>query len=250
MLGGMSPQKISFNGHAVALFAAAVYILPIEFLGLGAVKRAAWLLCMWTTIGEAMLTIKANSGAPPLPENMSFGTVRQMMSGGMGPELQGWLQKAMLSTSFHFLFFALIFVTAYPSLLPALVLGRRSLWTVGTHCAKNPADGGRLWAMFAPRWEQLKAKEAEVLHYSAVAEILIAFWLTISLLLPTRQIFACFLYWNYLKTRYAVPRSRALHEKAWRQIGGRVEPLLKMAPFLQKPIDMAKGWFQPQYQAR
>ncbi|CAK9101729.1 unnamed protein product [Durusdinium trenchii] len=32
---------------------------------------------------------------------------------------------------------------------------------------------------------------------------------------------------------------------AWRQLGDKAAPLLQAAPFLNKPLDMAKGWFQP-----
>ncbi|CAK9055751.1 Hypothetical protein SCF082_LOCUS30102 [Durusdinium trenchii] len=33
--------------------------------------------------------------------------------------------------------------------------------------------------------------------------------------------------------------------EAWRQLGDKAAPLLQAAPFLNKPLDMAKGWFQP-----
>mmetsp|Transcript_16340 Transcript_16340/g.48674 ORF Transcript_16340/g.48674 Transcript_16340/m.48674 type:complete len:270 (-) Transcript_16340:45-854(-) len=246
LLPQSTPQKNAFFGHCGMLLAGCVYALPIEFLGLGAVKRAAWLASLWSTIITAGLTLKANYGAPPMPQQLSIGAVKQLMQGALQP----WLQQAMMSVDFHFLFFSLIFVAANPSIFPLLILGRRSLWSVATHCTKNPEDGGMLWPRFKPTWEKLKAKEPEVLHYSALGEILLALWLTASLLLPNRQFFTCFLYWNYLKTRYAVPRSQPLHDKAWRQLGQQVEPVLKMAPFLQKPIDMAKGWFKPQYQTR
>lgn len=244
MMPEMSPQKQSFYGHCMVLLAGFIYVLPIEFVGLGMVKKMAWLASLWSNIMTSGMTIKANFGAPPMPQAMSMSAIKELMAGALQP----WLQKAMLSPDFHFLFFSLIFVTAYPSIFPLLILARRSLWSVGTHCTKNPQDGGRLWERFKPTWEKLKAREPEVLHNSAVAEILLAFWLTVSLLLPTRQILTCFLYWNYLKTRYASPRSQAFHDKAWKQLGEKAAPVLKAAPFLQKPIDMAKGWFQPTYQ--
>lgn len=243
MFPEMTPQKQSFYGHVMVLLAGSIYVLPIEFVGLGMVKRMAWLASLWSNIITAGMTIKANFGTPPMPQAMSIAAIKETMV-----VMQPWLQKAMLSPDFHFLFFSLIFVTAYPSIFPLAILARRSLWSVGTHCSKNAEDGGRLWERFKPTWEKLKAKEPEVLHYSAVAEIMLAFWLTGSLLLPTRSILTCFLYWNYLKTRYASPRSQAFHAKAWRQLEQKASPVFKMAPFLQKPIDMAKAWFQPTYQ--
>mmetsp|Transcript_119744 Transcript_119744/g.346106 ORF Transcript_119744/g.346106 Transcript_119744/m.346106 type:complete len:274 (-) Transcript_119744:215-1036(-) len=242
-LPAMNPQMISYYGHSCTLFTGIVYVMPIEFLGLGTVKRVAYMMCLWSAVLTAVMAMKANYGSPPLPEGSPFAMVKGLMSGGMPRPLQEWMQKAMTSIDFHFLFFAVNFVTAYPSIIPVLILGRRSLWTVGTHCSKTPEAGGRLWAMFKPRWEMLKAREEEVLLYSALGEILLAFWLTASLLLPTRQFLCCFLYWHYLKIRYMTPRSHKLHDKAWRQLGQQVAPVLKVAPFLQKPIDMAKGWF-------
>jgi len=148
----------------------------------------------------------------------------------------------MFGVDFHFLFFALIFLAAQPSLWALAILFRRSLWSVGTHWDKNP-PGPWLWRKFSSQWEKLKAKQKEVLYYSTMAEILLAFWLTASLFLPTRQIFTCILYWNYVKTRYQMPRSHEMHEKAWTELGQKVQPILQKLPILQKPIDLAKGWF-------
>merc|ERR1719382_398419 len=152
----------------------------------------------------------------------------------MGTTVTPWLQKAMMGVDFHFLFFALIFLTAYPSLLALAILGRRSLWFVGTYC-KNNTPGNTLWLRVAPSWEKLKAREEEVLSYSTLAEILLGFWLVVALVLPTRQILTCILYWNYLKTRYQVPRSHQQHAQAWGKLYQQAAPLLKVAPFLEKP---------------
>lgn len=81
------------------------------------------------------------------------------------------------------------------------------------------------------------------MQYSTLAEVLLGIWLTISLLLPTRQVLACMLYWNFLWTRYQVPRSQPAHAKAWRQLGDMVAPVTNKVPILNKPIDMAKAWF-------
>lgn len=98
--------------------------------------------------------------------------------------------------------------------------------------------------MFAATWDKLKARESDVLHYATLAEVLLGIWLVISLLLPTRQILACMLYWNFLRTRYQVTRSKAAHTKAWAQLGEMIAPVTNAIPILNKPIDMAKGWFQ------
>jgi len=241
MLPAITPQQSSYYGHAITLAAGLLYLLPVELVGLGVVKRIAYLTCLWSTIVTCGMTIKANYGMPPMPQTMSMAAIKQMM----GTTLQPWLAKAIHSVEFNFLFFALIFVTANPSIIALAILGRRSLWSVCTYCTKNEAAGGRLWLRFKPTWEKLQAKNTEVLHYSAMAEIMLGFWLTASLALPTRQILTCFLYWNYLKTRFQGERSGKQHLQAWMQLGQQIEPLFKVAPFLRKPIDMAKGWFQP-----
>jgi len=243
LLPALPPQKAVFYGHLVTVVAAAAYILPLEFVGLRGVKRLAYLASLWSTILTSIFTIKANYGAPPVPEGLSLSNWRQVCA----TTLQPWLQKAMTGVDFAFLFFALIFVTSNPSVAALLILGRHRLWAVCTYCSKNTPES-RLWLAFAPTWAKLKAQEQQVLAYAATAEILLAFWLTVSLLLPSRQILTCIMYWNYLKTRYQVPRSHELHAQAWRQLGQQIQPALKAVPILQKPIDFAKGWFQPQYQ--
>lgn len=239
-LPASSPQQTAFMGHFTMLLGAILYVV-LTVVGLGGLGRPCYLISMWSTVVTSILTIKANYGAPPMPEKIGLSELK-----AFAPTLQPWLQGAMTGADFPFLFFALIFATAYPSIPALVILGRRSLWSVSTYCAKNTPES-RLWKAFAPTWEKLKAREKEVLAYSAMAEVLLALWLTASLFLPSRQIMATLMYWNYLKTRYQVPRSHALHAQAWSQLGGHVAPLLKAVPILNKPLDMAKGWFQPKY---
>mmetsp|Transcript_10769 Transcript_10769/g.31817 ORF Transcript_10769/g.31817 Transcript_10769/m.31817 type:complete len:266 (-) Transcript_10769:218-1015(-) len=236
-LPSSTPQETAFMGHLIMLGSAIGYV-PLSFLGAG---RSLYLISMWSTIVTSLLTIRANYGPPPTPQKLGIAEIKAFM-----PTLQPWLQGAMTGPDFPFLFFCLIFVTAYPSIPALLILGRRSLWSVCTYCAKNTPER-RLWKAFSGTWDRLKAKEKEVLAYAAMAEILLAIWMTASLLLPTRQLMATFLYWNYLRTRYQVPRSHPLHLQAWTQLGQHVQPVLTKVPLLNKPLDMAKGWFAPQY---
>eukprot|EP00439_Symbiodinium_sp_Y106_P038465 s934_g4.t1 len=117
--------------------------------------------------------------------------------------------------------------------------------SVGTYCSKNTPES-RIWKAFAGTWAKLKEREVEILHNSTLAEIVLGFWLIVSLFLPSRQFLICIMYWNFLRQRYQVPRSHEAHLKAWRQINAKAAPLLQAAPFLNKPLDMAKGWFAPQ----
>merc|ERR1719352_1833220 len=100
--------------------------------------------------------------------------------------------------------------------------------------------------MFKPRWEKLYANNTKIVEYSALSEILLGFWLVIALFLPMRQILTCVIYWNYLKMRYQVPQSQKSHGPAWAVLNQQASPILSKVPILQKPIDFAKKWFQPQ----
>merc|ERR1719217_183580 len=102
-----------------------------------------------------------------------------------------------MGNEFHFLFFAMIFLSAPPCVLVLAVLGRRSLWSVCTYAEKNRAENA-LWKKFAPIWAKLKVQEKEILLYSALVEIAQGLWLTVQLFLPTRQVLILILYWNYL----------------------------------------------------
>jgi len=242
ILPSFSPQQAAIYGHAATLATGAIFVLPIEFFGLGAVKRFCYMTCLWSNIFASGITLKANYGSPPMPEKISISALKSLANG----PLQEYLMKVTPSADFMSLFFCLIFMPAYPSLPVVALLGRRSLWTVCGHCQKT-GQGGRLFAMFKPRWEALKTQEQRVLLAGAVGEILLGFWLTVSIALPSRQLLTTFMYWNYLKMRYQSPRSNQLHSQAWKSVEATVAPVLRVAPFLQKPIDMAKGWFQPQY---
>jgi len=247
----ISPQKISYLGHLITLSTACIYVLPLEFVGLGAFKKTAYMVSMWSATCTMMLNIKANYPLPDMPDTAglsltNMAAMKAWMTTTLESAVKPWLQKAMMGVDFHFLFFSLIFLTASPSIAPLAILARRSLWTVCSYCSKNSPDGF-VWSKFAPIWEaKLKPKEKEVQLYSALAEIVLGIYLAVSVFLPSRQLIATILYWNYLTMRFRLPRSREYHLQAWSQLGQRIDPLLKMAPFLNKPLDMAKTYFNGQ----
>lgn len=248
-LPNLDPQKTVFYGHLITLVCAVIYIFPIELVGLGAFKRPVYLFSIWSVVCTAVFTIKANYGAPPImTDNFSIKNWKASLQ-TMTMAMQPWLQKAMMGTDFHFLFFALIFVTANPSVFALLILGRRALWNVCTLCAKVDPPG-RIFGMFAPTWAKLKAKEQQILLGSALGEILLGIYLAVSIALPSRQLLACFMYWNYLKTRFQVPRSHPVQLQAWQILEKQILPLTSRVAILNKPIDMAKNWFKPQYQSQ
>ena len=69
--------------------------------------------------------------------------------------------QVMMGNEFHFLFFAMIFLSAPPCVLVLAVLGRRSLWSVCTYAEKNRAENA-LWKKFAPIWAKLKVQESQL----------------------------------------------------------------------------------------
>lgn len=243
----IDPQKIVFYGHCISLVAAISYILPIEFVSpaYGAYKRMFYVLSMWSTILTSMFTIKANYGVPSMPQGLGFNMAA--IRGAMASSVQPWLQKVMTnSKDFSWLFFALIFLTAYPNIAPLILLMRRSLWSVCSY-AEKPANNmdGLVWGRLRPVWEaKLKPQTATINEYSARAEIVLGIFLVVSIALPTRQLLLTLLYWNYLTTRFKIPNSHEMHAKAWTWIGDKFGPVLKMAPFLNPLIEKAKGFFK------
>jgi len=237
----LDEQMIVFYGHSVVVSCGLLYILPIDFIGLEILKRPTYLICFWCSIAIMGYTVKVNYGFPTFPANLGFSNWKEGLQ-AVAPYMQNVLSK---SVDFHFLFFALIFVAAYPSVFALVILWRRSLFAVATHVAKHERLQGRVWRTLEPHWNKTKQPQTaeDVKLYSALAEILLGFWLTASLFMPTRQILTCILYWNYLKTRFQVPRSKPDHARAWGRIKNHVDPALSMVPFLNKPLSYAQQWF-------
>jgi len=244
VLPSMSPLRAAFFMHCLLLISGVVYVLPLELVGFDFVKRPAYLLSMWCTTLSSIFALKGNYGTPPMPEGFSIRNFKESFQ-KFSVVLQPWMQKAMLSVDFHFLFFSLIFLTAYPSVWVLLILGRRSLWNVCTVCTKDYPES-RLWKMFEGTWKKLQARNTEVLEYSALGEVAMGIWLAVAILLPMRQFLTCILYWNYLRMRYQVPRSHEQHKKAWGVIAEKTSFLFKVpvvGPLGCKARDYAVGWF-------
>jgi len=240
ILPTLAPLRASFFMHCLLLVSSVLYILPLELVGIDMFKRPAYLASIWFTTLSSIFALKGNYGSPPFPENFSIRAPKQSFQ-SFSVVLQPWIQKATQSVDFHFLFFSLIFLTAYPSVWVLVILGRRSLWTVCTICSKDYPTN-RLWLMFEPRWKALQAQNAMILEYSALAEVLLGLWLAVAIVLPMRQILTCILYWNYLKMRYWVPRSHDVHKKAWGLIAQKTAYLFKV-PGTSFVRDKAVAWF-------
>ena len=167
------------------------------------------------------------------------------------------LALCMTGAEFPFLFLPLMFMSAFATeafggsvfpfaigdYLVVLILVRRAVWFLGTHGSKSWVNT-KPWIMVgAPVWGNLKPREAQILHFSVMAEIFIGFWLILLVLTPARQLINTFVYWNYLRMKYLAPRSRPGHTAAWESIDNLTAPMRAKFPFVEKPLILAKQWF-------
>merc|ERR1719401_2300431 len=142
-------SRITFYGHLCSFGAALLYVIPFELVGLGWLKRPMFMLSFWAHLMTSMLLIKDRYPLPALQlTSYSLAAVKQVFETRVAP----WLQRAMQSPDFHFLFFSVIFLSAYPSVLPLVILGRRSFWAVCQEAPKKTPNNF-LWLKFQPTWK-------------------------------------------------------------------------------------------------
>lgn len=243
MLGG-DINRINFYAYGVVLAASISYLVPMV-LGMGSVKRMLYTVALWSQVlnsGFTVYTAASSKGRlPPKLQGFSMAGLKATMQAA-----QPFFQEVMSAKEFHFLFFALIFLTAYPDPLVLFILGRRALFVL-CNLAPKCAPNSFVWLRFQPTWEKLKQKEKTIVHYSVLAEIFLGFWLVVQMAMPTRQMMTTFLYWNYLKIRYQSPQSNATHGAAWRLLQEKTAPVFKAVPFLNTPLNYVQNWFKPQY---
>lgn len=244
MLGG-DVNKVNFYAYGVVFAASLLYLVPLELLGFGEVRRVFYVAALWAQVLNSGFTVygtaRAKGRHPPQLTSFSMAGLKSAMMAA-----QPFFQEVMSSKEFHFLFFALIFLTAYPSVLVLCILGRRALFVLCTLAPKYAANS-RVWRWFEPRWQQIRQQEKAIVFYSTLAEVGLGFWLVVQMAMPSRQIMTTFVYWNYLKIRYQSPQSSALHSTAWAFLHTKAEPLFRTFPFLNTPLSYAKNWFKPQH---
>eukprot|EP00899_Mesostigma_viride_P013174 jgi/Mesvir1/21858/Mv04238-RA.1 len=157
--------------------------------------------------------------------------------------LRAWFQPIVLSNDFQWMFFCLIFLSARPSavvLAPLLIFAAYN--TLG-YLAAN-FNQISLWRNHGERlYAVMVARTQEALNFTALLEVVTAFFLTAELLTVRRQILVVFMYWNYLKMRFHGPESSYRHRQVWAVVGGKVAPVLRFLPFLNMPVEYVKRWF-------
>jgi len=240
----VSRDKLTFFGHCACVFGSLLFIIPFEMLGFGVIKNLAWMAALWGHGAASMTMVAKNDPLPDFPTNLDFKNWKQSLT-DVGVKIQPWLQNVLTRVDFHYLFFVLIFLAASPTVVVVALVGRRSFWVLCTDWEKTNSSN-MIWSLVKPRWEALQAAGRKaIVEKCNLFEIGYGIWLVISLFLPTRQIFACILYWHFLKIRYQAGK----HKDAWLFFDQTfAQKAVKAVPLLQKPLGMAKGWFQPQVQ--
>jgi len=228
MTGLSAKERYVFILHAATLLAAVAYILPLDLMGIQ-IKDMAFSIMVWCSILACGYTLYANYGAPPVWPWRGMEV------------LAPWIMRVQGSNDMQMLFFALIFVSSEPMLIVALILARRSLWSVGTMGSTKLTEN-RFWKMFSPVWTTAQANQVKIMQYATTFEIGLGFMLVAMLLTPSRKILAVFLMWNFLKMRYISDKS-GRHRNAWAQIDARVSPYLNKVPMLTPVVNYAKNWF-------
>lgn len=243
MLGG-DLNKINFFAYGVVLMASILYVVPMELFGLGGLRRVSYVVALWAQVLNSGFTVYGTARSKgKLPPQLNSYSMEGLKSAMMAA--QPFFQEIMSSKEFHFLFFAVIFLSAYPSVPVLCILARRALFVLCTLAPKY-AQTWRVWLMFEPRWQMIKQQEKEIVAYSVLAEIVLGFWLVVQIATPSRQIMTTFMYWNFLKVRYQSPQSNASHAAAWRTLQAKTAPLFQALPFLNMPLSYAQNWFKPQ----
>merc|ERR1719321_724440 len=184
--------------HFILAVAAVVCVIP-----LGAIQQLLHQFCTAVSILVHMTALATNYPT-------TFSEIKA--------NWRIYLSKVSQSPDFQFLYFRLIFLSVRPGMFVYLILARRSLWFVGTQCAKSGTVP--LWSRVAPLWAKLQPMKEMIDIYSVVAEQCQGLILLVGIFFPARQVLGTFLYWSFLKHRYVCPRSRPLQEKGWVALEG------------------------------
>jgi len=251
ILPNIDGLRLAHYLNLALLFSAVAYILPIQLLGLGDIKRWLYIASMWCAVLSCGATLKTNYGAywPDLSGvSFSIRNYKETLS-TVGMKMQPFLQQAMQSADFHSLFFSLIFLTSAPSIVVVFCVARRALWIVCTNCSKAETPN-RLFSLFQPTWKKLLDKKDDVMLYESLAQVVYGLWLLVGLITPFRQIVTCVLFWHYLKMRFNVPTAMEQkankppqHRKAWAVVAEKTKPVFDSLPILNKGVDFVKNWF-------
>jgi hypothetical protein len=234
---GFNPKSLVVLLNGICVVAGSFYLVSAN--------SSARFFSVVSAILASVLVILANYGLPKI----SRSAIRQ--------PLQEYFARCMSGAELPFLFFSLMFTNDATSkqlgLIPlglgdyisVVLIVRRSLWFLGSHGSVAWKGIGVWDRYFQPLWLRLNARTNSIVELASFIEILLGFWFIALLLTPARQLMVCFVYWNFLRIRYLVPRSRASHLTAWSRLDSATLKLRQSVPLLDKPIAFVKNWFNP-----
>eukprot|EP01061_Rhynchopus_euleeides_P016864 TRINITY_DN28202_c0_g1_i1.p1 TRINITY_DN28202_c0_g1~~TRINITY_DN28202_c0_g1_i1.p1 ORF type:complete len:238 (+),score=71.97 TRINITY_DN28202_c0_g1_i1:132-845(+) len=233
----MDPKDVNLCGHALVLAMLVAWVLPV--LG----NDWGYTAAIFASVMVGGYTIRANYGMPAL-EGFSFSNWRAALQ-----PVQMWVARVMQGSEIQYLMFAMVWMSAPPSLAVAVVLGRRSLWSVCTRMSASYAES-TAWRVLGSIWTPLKAQEVRILKLCVQLEILLGFVVIFRIFTSGMSgALSAYMYWSFLRMRYTValnakPTNAArLHREVWAWAYTTAEPLLSAVPILNTPIDMASKWF-------
>ncbi|KAJ9461265.1 hypothetical protein DIPPA_22806 [Diplonema papillatum] len=234
----MWSQLINIVGHLFVFLS-----LTVGWVMLG---ESFYRYALYGSILVSGYTIYANHGSPPI-SGVTFSGLWSKDPQQLMP-LGQYIQRAMAGADFHFLFFSMVWMGAPSNFLVALVLGRKSLWTVSTYLCKNHPEN-LLVRLYAPLWNRAAAHTQAILEQCTTFEIALGG-------LVFMQVFTqgligfmvVYLHWSFLRASYHSPATTptkpgALHKRTWAAIGQKVQPWLDSVPILQTPVNYASAWF-------
>eukprot|EP01060_Flectonema_neradi_P031939 TRINITY_DN4975_c0_g1_i3.p1 TRINITY_DN4975_c0_g1~~TRINITY_DN4975_c0_g1_i3.p1 ORF type:complete len:238 (+),score=21.55 TRINITY_DN4975_c0_g1_i3:99-812(+) len=233
----MTPAQINFYAHLSVVVMFVLWVVPI--MG----DWGFYKMALWTTFGVGIYTIRSNYGAPEVT-NFSIANWRESLL-----PVQMWAARCLQGVEMQYILFTTIWGFQPPNIVVAIILFRRSLWSVCVHASKNYQDS-RIWGLFSPVWGKLHANELTILEQVTMLELMLLAIPIIGLFtIGIYSLASLYMHVTFLKIRYHSPdQSRptkpgVLHRRAWATVGQKIQPLLNAIPVLNKPVGYLKSWF-------
>ena len=233
----MDPKDVNLYGHVGVLLLFILWIVPL--IGGGATYFPAMVLNL--CIGG--YTIKANYGSPPT-QGFSMSKWRESLY-----PVQLWMQKVMQGAEIQYMMFTMVWLSQAPNVLVAVIIARRSLWTVCTGMASRYEES-RVWGIISPVWTKLKANELQILEQCVFLEIALGFLCIFRVVTGGMSgILSCYMQWSFLKMRYngaytnKPTNPAAMHKRCWSVLHAKVEPVLTAVPVLNTGLSYITKWF-------
>ena len=166
---------------------------------------------------------------------------------------RAWLAPLVMSADFHQLFFVVIFMSGKPQPVAVVPLAARALLLAMAFANKSFA-GNSIWERYGRNglYAFVERNLLQLMQAVALVEVSLGFVLVLEAVVSLgRGIMRVFLYWNFLKLKYAFEQrryadapTRRYHTQVWNQLQNSVaDPVCRRLPIAQRGIDAAVRWF-------